>query len=964
MNFKKNVLWLTFLINLIAYSQSKDCNCNNSELLELYRIGQFETVKKNINCCLKNTFKGSEKNLSLEILSLTAIAEDSLLIAKKLITDIVLTNQDYDPLTENIIFEKIFEEVRDENMQIRVSSLSKRPEDIKTAPAIVELITSDEIQAAGYNDITEILNNLPGFDISMSKSLLYSNVYQLGLRADSNERTLLMIDGVEENDVYLNWAYISRQYPISNIKAIEVVYGPASTIYGPRAFVGAINIITYKPDEKSRNYFSSKFGKDNGRIRGNISSGSFNTKNIDLTFTNFLKKLNPSEDNKNFNYQITARLFESDENDLTNVPFLDFNTADLNKLEYDHLTTYINSSSTSIASFINNYSGYQNLYDIVGGTIQLSDEGKKLALQYDKDAYQGSINGNPMTPSNASRDYFLEAKLSFRNIIVGYRFWKNVEGWGGWYNDMENAPSKNGANWAPQNKTLFLKYDNKLSEKVSVSVQSSFKNHSLGRETVRVLFKPFGNPGGNLTLIDLIQYDSIQNRYPVYQIGDNIIPQTIPASFLSSAQTSEKFHGWLNRYYFYQATQGRFEGRIYYDTDKFKFMSGLDYRLTSSQGDYLVFYDSNWRGSDFLDNQIDQSYAQEYGTAGGSITSNAIHNPGSNLYSLIDLGVFIQGSYKIGNNFILNSGIRFDKQKQRNSATKGYEVFLPRFGLVYTNNKYLVIKANYSRGFQQPTLWARYSTAGIRVTNPQLQPEGINYLDLSMLGESKNKTFSWNLGVFNYSVFDAIKLESAGNYSRHINVDQYDISGGMFSLKLNSMSKKLRFNLNGNYTSPKTVDSDGNEITLADISQYRLNFGVTSFLNLKKFNASINLRGNFVSSRPVGEDTTVDGNYGLNYSREIPSYFILNSNLILRHKKIPNIYLSLSLNNILDRLYYHPGIRKARAFFDVPDSRNQYSLASGKSDYTSWYNNTAGAENSPYIPQNPRNLLIRLIFDF
>ena len=36
-------------------------------------------------------------------------------------------------------------------------------------------------------------------DISMSKSLLYSNVYQLGLRADSNERTLLMIDGVEEN---------------------------------------------------------------------------------------------------------------------------------------------------------------------------------------------------------------------------------------------------------------------------------------------------------------------------------------------------------------------------------------------------------------------------------------------------------------------------------------------------------------------------------------------------------------------------------------------------------------------------------------------------------------------------------------------------------------------------------------------------------------------------------------------
>ena len=41
-----------------------------------------------------------------------------------------------------------------------------------------------------------------------------------------------MIDGVEENDVWLNWAYLSRQYPISNIKAIEVVYGPTGTMYG------------------------------------------------------------------------------------------------------------------------------------------------------------------------------------------------------------------------------------------------------------------------------------------------------------------------------------------------------------------------------------------------------------------------------------------------------------------------------------------------------------------------------------------------------------------------------------------------------------------------------------------------------------------------------------------------------------------------------------------------------------
>ena len=63
-------------------------------------------------------------------------------------------------------------------------------------------------------------------------------MYQLGFRQESTQRTLLMIDGIEENDLYSNIAYISRQYPISNIKAVEILYGPSATMYGPRAFMG------------------------------------------------------------------------------------------------------------------------------------------------------------------------------------------------------------------------------------------------------------------------------------------------------------------------------------------------------------------------------------------------------------------------------------------------------------------------------------------------------------------------------------------------------------------------------------------------------------------------------------------------------------------------------------------------------------------------------------------------------
>ncbi len=60
---------------------------------------------------------------------------------------------------------------------------------------------------------------------------------------------MLLIDGVEDNDLASSTAWISRQFPLSNIDRIEVVYGPASTMYGANAFAGVINVITKEPEQ-------------------------------------------------------------------------------------------------------------------------------------------------------------------------------------------------------------------------------------------------------------------------------------------------------------------------------------------------------------------------------------------------------------------------------------------------------------------------------------------------------------------------------------------------------------------------------------------------------------------------------------------------------------------------------------------------------------------------------------------
>ena len=107
------------------------------------------------------------------------------------------------------------------NQVVKVYSVSKNAEDIETAPAPILLITRDEILKRGYVDIIDVLQDLPGFEISKIFSATYANVFQLGFRQENTERTLLMIDGVEENDIWSNIAYLSRQYPFPILKQLR-----------------------------------------------------------------------------------------------------------------------------------------------------------------------------------------------------------------------------------------------------------------------------------------------------------------------------------------------------------------------------------------------------------------------------------------------------------------------------------------------------------------------------------------------------------------------------------------------------------------------------------------------------------------------------------------------------------------------------------------------------------------------
>ena len=264
-HLNKNIFWFSLILMFISKikAQNNDCDCKINNLSELYVIGQFSTLKNNLKCCINSDNKDNKLSLRntnrmRELLALTAIAEDSISLASRYLNDIVSSNANYSPENQNIIFEKLLYNTKKESLRVTVSSVSKRPEDLETAPAVVEIIEAKDIIARGYSDLIDLLSDVAGFEISKTYSLNFASIYQLGYRQETTEKTLFMIDGIEENDLYSNIAYISRQYPLSNIKAVEILYGPSSTMYGPRAFVGTINIITYSPKEEAvRNEFTN-----------------------------------------------------------------------------------------------------------------------------------------------------------------------------------------------------------------------------------------------------------------------------------------------------------------------------------------------------------------------------------------------------------------------------------------------------------------------------------------------------------------------------------------------------------------------------------------------------------------------------------------------------------------------------------------------------------------------------------
>jgi len=121
-----------------------------------------------------------------------------------------------------------------------VQSAAKGVTTVQEAPAIVTVITADEIRDRQFQDLAQIADTIPGW----SRSSIYYSNYPTSLVRGQVQAVQFLYDGLSLFEPYVNAAKIDRTQPLEMIKRVELITGPGGVLWGSNSLLGIMNVIT------------------------------------------------------------------------------------------------------------------------------------------------------------------------------------------------------------------------------------------------------------------------------------------------------------------------------------------------------------------------------------------------------------------------------------------------------------------------------------------------------------------------------------------------------------------------------------------------------------------------------------------------------------------------------------------------------------------------------------------------
>src|SRR6188768_3934380 len=128
----------------------------------------------------------------------------------------------------------------------QVFGASERLQPSIEAPASVSFVTAQEIHRYGYRTLADILRSVRGMYVTNDRNFSFIGARGFGKPGDYNSRILLLINGHRVNDNIFGQAEIGAEFGLdpATFERVEIIRGPASSLYGDSAFFAVVNVIT------------------------------------------------------------------------------------------------------------------------------------------------------------------------------------------------------------------------------------------------------------------------------------------------------------------------------------------------------------------------------------------------------------------------------------------------------------------------------------------------------------------------------------------------------------------------------------------------------------------------------------------------------------------------------------------------------------------------------------------------
>ncbi len=244
MQIRLTIISLLLALTLDIHAQASQADVQElyEQAEEQYKNGQFEECQQTVQNLLPSASTAMHA-YGYRLLALCALEQGDTQAATKYAQRLLSSNPYY--TTDNGDPQRFVDIITElKTTASGITTASKQAESVEEAPVPVTLITEEMIHHSGTQSLAELLClYVPGMTMAEGTE---TNVAMHGTYSLMQDKILVLVDGHRINSNTTNSEGLDFRNSLDKIERIEVLRGPASSLYGNTALTAAVNIITKK----------------------------------------------------------------------------------------------------------------------------------------------------------------------------------------------------------------------------------------------------------------------------------------------------------------------------------------------------------------------------------------------------------------------------------------------------------------------------------------------------------------------------------------------------------------------------------------------------------------------------------------------------------------------------------------------------------------------------------------------